>query len=412
VRVLTITNYFPPDHVGGAEIAALMTCQGLARRGTQVHVAVLNTRLPQELDRYYEWEGIPIHQVNYRTPRRRHLTDVFDWRIYWQALQEIGRVRPDVIHIHNVSGTSLAPFVAARRAGIPVVATLHDHWLLCPNNMLYRADGVFCDPAQDADDCAQCFRRYDFWGAIPRRRRILAALVSRVHTFISPSQSLVDLHVRGGYDRLRFRVIRNGISAALPEKFQHWGVCKIVNKVNGPTLVYAGGGVQVKGIETLSSALPTLIRYIERLQVVIAGGGESYYLRALRRYMPAVQVLGRVPYTDMPALYASADLTLVPSEWLENSPVVIQQSLLLGTPVVGSAVGGISELIRDGETGYLIPRRDPAALAEAVILHLARAPVERRAMRRRCAGDAARTLDYEQHLDAVSEVYRQAIGHA
>jgi glycosyltransferase involved in cell wall biosynthesis len=410
VRVLTIANNFLPDHTGGAEIASLMTCRGLMRRGLDVRVLTVNARQSQEVDRRYQWEGVPVHQTTFRTPRRSALTDIFDWRVYTETLREINRTRPDVIHVHNVSGASLAPFVAARRAGVPVVATLHDHWLLCPNNMLYRADGEFCDPARSAGYCAHCFRRYDFWGALPGRRRILAALVSHVRAFISPSQALVDQHVRAGYDRRRFRVIKNGVTVDTLAPLTNEGVCYIVQtRRQYNTLVFAGGGLLIKGVETLLRALPLLVRYVERLRVVVAGGGELGYLNALRRYVAVVHLLGKVPYAEMPALYAAGDLTLMISTCLENSPLVIQQSLYVGTPVIGSCVGGIPELMRHGETGYLIPPGDAVALAEEAILHFGRAPFERRQMRQRCLAYAVENFSYEGHLEAVQQVYEQAV---
>jgi len=155
-----------------------------------------------------------------------------------------------------------------------------------------------------------------------------------------------------------------------------------------------------------------LTRYVESLRVVVAGGGEKHYFDKLRRYAPAIRLLGLVHYTDMAALYVAADLTLAISVCLENLPLVVQQSSLLGTPVIGSAVGGIPEMIHDGETGYLVPHRDPIALAEKIILHLACTPFERRQMRRRCLDYAAQEFNYERHLDAMSDVYRRAVRRA
>jgi len=69
-----------------------------------------------------------------------------------------------------------------------------------------------------------------------------------------------------------------------------------------------------------------------------------------------VRMLGKVPFYEMGTLYSAADLTLVPSVWYDNSPTVIYESLLGGTPVLGSAIGGIPELIREGETDISFPR--------------------------------------------------------
>jgi glycosyltransferase involved in cell wall biosynthesis len=116
-------------------------------------------------------------------------------------------IRPDLVHIHNVSGASLAPFLVCRKLGIPVVLTLHDYWMLCPNNMLLKADKSLCDPATSPAWCRDCYRRYDFWGSIPFRRQIIRWFVRDVRRFISPSQCLVNLHAQAGYDERRFRVL-------------------------------------------------------------------------------------------------------------------------------------------------------------------------------------------------------------
>jgi len=413
VRVLTISNYFPPSHAGGAEFAAFMSGRGLARRGMDVRILSVNARMQCEVDRYYEWDGLPIHEVTWRTPSRSPFTDVFDLRVYRQTVDEIRRVQPDLVHVHNVSGATLAPFVACRVMDVPVVATLHDSWLLCPNNMLHRVSGAVCDPAEGRGRCPECYRRYDFWGDVPWRRSVLSALVSHIRAFIVPSQAQIEVHVRGGYDRRRFHMIRNGIPIQMPAALTHPGVRHIANMQGKYNIVaFAGGGIEIKGVNTLLRALPMLMRYVERLCVVVAGVGELRYLELLRHFSPTVNLLGAVPYDQMPALYAASDLTLVISTVLENSPTVIYQCQQVGTPVIGSAIGGIPELFRDGETGYLIPYDNPAALAEAIILHFARAPFERRRMRQRCAAFAAEFFDYDQHLDAVSQVYRQAVGSA
>jgi glycosyltransferase involved in cell wall biosynthesis len=272
---------------------------------------------------------------------------------------------------------------------------------------------VLCDPAEGRGRCPECYRRYDFWGDVPWRRSVMAALVGNVHAFISPSQALVELHVRSGYDRRRFRVIKNGLVTRMPATLTHPGVRRLVSTQGEyNTLVFAGGGIEIKGVGILLRALPMLVRYVERLRVVVAGRGELGYLAQLRHCAPTVDLLGLVPYTEMPALYAAGELTLAISTVYESLSMVTLQSLQVGTPVVGSSIGGIPELVRDEETGYLVRHDDPTALAEKIILHFARAPFERRQMRQRCAAYAAEHFDYDQHLDAVSQVYRQAVGSA
>ncbi|HEY68210.1 MAG TPA: glycosyltransferase family 4 protein [Thermoflexia bacterium] len=412
MRVLLITNYFPPHYQGGAEVMVYNTCHGLLQRGVDASILMINARIPGGQDRYRDVQGVPVHEVTYRShlPGNPFL-QTFDPRIYRDVMAEIRRVQPDLVHVHNVSGATLAPFVACRRMNVPVLLTLHDHWLLCPNNMLYKGDGALCDPAEHPRGCSHCFRRQDFWANIPWRRQIFARLVQNVRFFISPSQKLVDLHVAAGYNPARFRVVPNGIKPALFQTPSDSLVREYVRESGlFRTLLLAGAMVESKGIKTVIEALPLLARYVDRFRLLVAGRGEDRFLAALRRFDPSVvKLLGQVPFQEMRALYAATDLTVIPSVWYENSPMVIYESMLAGTPVLGSAIGGIPELIQHGETGYLFSPGDAVALTERVIQHFARSAPERRAMRRRCVEFAHTHMTLDRYLDRLQQVYDEAL---
>jgi glycosyltransferase involved in cell wall biosynthesis len=128
-----------------------------------------------------------------------------------------------------------------------------------------------------------------------------------------------------------------------------------------------------------------------------------------RQETPNVQVLGRIPFTDMRILFSLADLTLMPSIIPENSPVTIFESHQVGTPVVGSDIGGIPELIDPGRTGYIVPPGDPQALADAIIDHFARPPLERRRMRQACVETVRVQRSLGQHLASLRAVYDEVL---
>jgi glycosyltransferase involved in cell wall biosynthesis len=411
MKILYILNYFPPRHTGGAEISAVNSCYGLLQRGHECSVLSINSRFGEDVDRSYTFKGIPVLEVGYRRQPRLQACQVFDLRIYRRIVRELERTKPDLVHVHNVSGTSLAPFVACRKLGIPTVVTLHDFWLLCANNMLYRGHGILCDPAEPAKHCRECFRRYDFWGDIPGRRWVFAQIVQNVRCFIAPSGRLRDLHVRAGYDLARFRVLKCGVEPNLFEMPMIETRLELdVNDFNSNRLVFAGAIAENKGIGTVIEALPLFIKYIDDFRLLVAGDGEEAFLAQLRRYTPiSVNLLGKVPFGEMMNLYATAGLTLMPSIIEENSPLVVYESLLAGTPVLGAAIGGIPELVEEGRTGYLFRPGDPVDLAEKAILHFARSAPERRAMRKHCRAYALANLTLERHVDGLLEIYREAI---
>jgi len=409
MRVLFIANTFPPSYTGGAEVANYHTCRGLIRQGIDCSILVVNNRVSELADEWYELDGIPVHRVVHRTPRFA-LTDVFDWRIYRTVKRECRRLKPDLVHVHNVSGATLAPYLACRSMGVPVVNTLHDLWLLCPNNMLYRQDGSFCDPKKNPGGCSRCFRGYDFWGNIPNRRRIFAALTSNVRFYVSPSQAVIDRHVEAGYPAERFRLVRLGLERPRPVSGSNSRLETLLAKApEYRTVVFAGGGTETKGAKVLLGALPALFGATKELCVIVAGGGKQRLLAQLRDYAPAVEVLGTVPFSDMRILFAMADLTIVASTWHENSPVVIFESFQAGTPVVGSHFGGIPEFVRDGDTGYLFPMGDSAALAEKILSHFARPAFERRRMRQRCVREVRTRFTLENHIRGLERVYLEVL---
>jgi glycosyltransferase involved in cell wall biosynthesis len=168
--------------------------------------------------------------------------------------------------------------------------------------------------------------------------------------------------------------------------------------------------VETKGIQTVIQALPKLSRYLDDLRLLIVGTGEERYVKALRPFEPLpVRLLGRVPFHEMRTLYAAADLVLMPSTCLENFPMVICESFMAGTPVLGSAIGGIPELIEEGATGSLFPTGDPNGLAERTIQHFALSACERRTMRQRCAQHARTNLTLDLHLDRLQAIYSEAL---
>ena len=407
MRVVFLSHSFVPDYIGGAEVSLYHTCRGLQARGYDCVVLATNSRGRERVDQWYEVDGIPVHRLTWVTKRRRAATDLFDARLFPPLYRDLQRLHPDIFHLHNVAQATMAPFVAATMTNTPTVCTLHDHWLLCPGDMLYRADGTLCDPAQNPEGrCGMCYRRYEYWADLPQRHQWMARLTRNVRRFISPSQALIDLHVAGGFERERFVHLPNALAAPELVEPRHEQLREAIHAAqHRPTLVFAGGGVHNKGADVVTRAIPGLLAAIPDLQFVIAGAGEQEYFQAWARHAPAVRVLGKVPFGEMRALFAAADLTLMASVWPENSPMTIYENYQVGTPVLASAVGGIPELVDEGKTGYLFPRNDHDALIAQVVRHFQRPPHERRQMRHACVMAARTRWTLQEHLDRIETLY-------
>lgn len=410
MRVVFFTHSFAPDYTGGAEVSLYHTCRGLQARGVDCVVLNVAAKHARPDDRWHEVDGIPVRRITLATRWPNRYLDLFNPRVFVAVRRELTQLRPDLLHAHNVARASLAPLVAARATRTPTVLTLHDLWLLCPNGMRYQADGTFCDPRRWPDGCGNCFRRYEHWADLPRRRRWMMALTRNVARFISPSQALIDRHVEAGFDPARFRLVTYGLAEPALAPPQHPGVQAVCATAHTrPTLAFAGGGVEIKGAKVVQAALPKLLDALPDLQLAVAGWGDPDILRGYNRFGDAVRMLGSVPFLEMRALFGAADLSLVASVWHENSPVVIYENFQMGTPVVGSALGGTPELIDEGRTGYLFAPGAADQLAAKVVQHFQRPTWERRQMRHACVQKARGDLSLQAHLDQTQAVYAEVL---
>jgi glycosyltransferase involved in cell wall biosynthesis len=159
-----------------------------------------------------------------------------------------------------------------------------------------------------------------------------------------------------------------------------------------PEILYAGRMVEEKGIRELAEAA-------RGLNLVVAGDGP------LRHLIPSA--LGLVPHDELERLYRRAAVVVIPS-YREGLSVVCVEAMAFARPVVGTDIPGVAELVRDGETGLLVPPRDAAALRKALLELLAD-----RELRRRLGAAGrelvAETCSWEKVVPATIEVYGNAV---
>jgi glycosyltransferase involved in cell wall biosynthesis len=233
--------------------------------------------------------------------------------------------------------------------------------------------------------------------------------VNNVTAFVAPSQNLIEQHVRAGYERSRFHLIPHGMPRLEPRLYSHQMRSVIKDSGRNPTLLYAGGPVLIKGVETVLAAAPALTGQLKGFRLLVSGGSMGTYAKRFLALGPSVQMLGSIPFREMPALYTAADLTAMPSTVQESFGLVAAESLVAGTPVVGSQLGGIPEIVDDEDTGYLVPPNDPEAFAERVLEHFSRPANWRRRMRLLCAQKGWELVAWDKHLDRLSRVYESVV---
>lgn len=268
--------------------------------------------------------------------------------------------RPDLVHIHGfIHETSTSILPALKAAGLPVVQTLHDYKIACPNTTFVSNDRI-CEACKGG-------KYYNMTRQRCKRGSLGASLLATVEMyfheifrlyepnidlFISPSQFLADKMAEHGV-RKPIIPIPNFIN---PDQFQ-----PVYEPENH--FVFAGRLVRVKGILTLLEAM----RHINSDAVLnIAGAGElEPEMRQFVRdhNLANVRFLGHLATDELADLVRSALFTVSPSEWYENYSMTVLESLACGTPVIGADIGGIPEQVRDGWNGHLFESGNAAELA-------------------------------------------------
>ncbi len=323
-----------------------------------------------------------------------------------QMQRIIADTQPDIVHIHGFiheMSTSILP--AMKAAGLPVVQTLHDYKIVCPNTTFVSHDTI-CESCQG-------HRYYNIVRKRCKRGSLMASLLAgaemyfhemrglyepNVDLFISPSQFLSDKVQEHGI-RKPVVTIPNFIN---PNEFRpHYD--------KEAYFVYVGRLVRVKGILTLFEAmrsLPTTAR------LKVAGAGElEDELRAFiaEHNLTNIEFTGHLDTAELTDLVQHAAFTVVPSEWYENYSMTVIESLASGTPVIGASIGGIPEQVKDGWNGLLFPPGDAEALASRITT-LLDDPATAVEMGRRGRDQVDTINSPESHYDQTMRAYYQALG--
>jgi glycosyltransferase involved in cell wall biosynthesis len=138
-----------------------------------------------------------------------------------------------------------------------------------------------------------------------------------------------------------------------------------------PTIAYAGRLVRKKGVDVLVRAMPLVVAARPEARLIVAGDGPERpaleRLIADRALEPHVRLVGHRPRAELEALLGAAWVQAIPSRWEDPFPNAAAEAMMRGTAVVASAWGGVTEIVREGETGLLVPPGDTEALAGALL---------------------------------------------
>lgn len=406
LKIVHLVGWYFPESLGGTEVYVDALARRMRSLGHEVRVAAPD---PGGVERVYEHGGVPVYR--YPVPSRP-TRDEARGRVRAYGAEKLRawleRERPHVVHVHSITtGLQLHELEAARAVAARVIVTAHTARLgwLCPRGTLMRFGEARCDGRVTPRRCATCV--LDAHGlprpigaalaSLPRTAaRLAARLPGRAATAVAmPALVEEDLRAQDALYRLadkvvlltraaleiavangapRERLALNRLGASQP------GARKPARATRAPVRFgYVGRFEPVKGAHDLVRAvasLPPELPLELALRGPVNGSADRIWreeLEALAAGDPRIRVLPAVPPEEVPAVLAELDVLVCPARCFEGGPTVALEAQAVGTPVVGTAIGGLAELVTTHADERLVPADDGAALA-ALIARIARQP--------------------------------------
>ncbi len=256
-------------------------------------------------------------------------------------------ISPDLCHAHNIYH-HISPSILGliKREGVPLVMTLHDLKIACPSYKMLGKSGI-CEACRGGKIynvlSKRCIKESTVLSFLVMLESGLNALIGsysrNVDRFVVPSQFYIDKFVEWGWDRSKFVYIPNFVD------LKNY----TVSGRPGNKFLYFGRISHEKGIGTLILAAAKA-----GVPVVVVGTGpDEEKMKQLANVSGGkVEFLGYKSGGALRDVIKQCRAVVVPSEWYENAPMAIMESYALGKIVIGSDIGGIPELIKEGATGF------------------------------------------------------------
>lgn len=404
MKVLLVNAY---AQSGGASVAARRLCAALNGVGVEARLLVQNAEGIEEAllrttgDRWAArrplWDALP--GLPWRNRRSPHWGNA--WLGNAATRKAIRACAPDVTHLHWVNHGMLSLRDVARLQG-PVVWTLHDSWAFTGG----------CHSPQDCmkyrDRCGGCPELGSRWERDLSRwnwNRKRGIWKTAAFAVVAPSRWLAGMAENSSLlAGRRIEVIPNAVDDAVFRPMDRAAARRALGlPENAPIFLFGAYGAATdwnKGMDLWRAALPAVAQKCPGAVAAVAGAPVG----ALGALPLPVRELGLLSPARMALAMAAADAVVVPSR-MENLPNVVAESLACGTPVAAFAVGGIPEMIRPGETGFLAKPHEAEELGQGICELLVRGGE----MRAACAAYARETTAPETVARRHLELYRSLL---
>mgnify|MGYP001481698211 CR=1 FL=1 len=352
MKICLLNNLYPPYYRGGAERVVENQVKKLLADGHDVFVITTKPSMSSpklgpaspnrgegvpKAEGYRVYRFYPLNIISYyhlnklpASPRVLwRLIDTFNFHSYFKIKKILRTEKPDIIYAHNLTGLGLLIPRLIKKLKIKYIQTMHDVVGVRPSGLLlfgHESENIlvklwtrlnrvlYGSPEEVIFPSAWLNNYYETHGFFPQSKKVV------IRNFVIPADNLLSNKKPKSPDKITFLYIG--------QIETHKGILFLVKTVN----------------ELLVTSYELLI---------IGSGSQLELVKKLAKENPRIKFLGYQSPDKIKAYLQQADYTIVPSLCYENSPTVIFESLAAGVPVIAANLGGIPELLRVGENGYL-----------------------------------------------------------
>ena len=405
--IQAITRYFPQSY-GGTEVYVDNLAQGLQLHKIESVVAAAEVGRQEVTS--YDYNGVEVYRYPvFPSPtdaqfHQKELPGGFNYFSRWLKAH-----KADLYHQHSWHWhCGLHHLALAKKIGMPTVLTVHMPDIICLRGTLMLNGLSPCEGLKSEVGCGYCYgvpEKVPEWAvralsqiplsvATAAKNKLLKSPTVQLHQMgralglpslakyhltklrqmehlidqiVTPCQWSYDALIVSGLSKEKLVLCRQGVSSSYPQiktqtKRQE-GVLRIG---------FLGRWHTTKGVEILVKAVQGLPTNLP-VELVIHGILQENTGRDIRDRVleiatrdSRIRIAEPLSRSSVPEALASFDLLAVPSQWLETGPLVVLEAQAVGTPVIGSNLGGIAELVRHGVDGWLVPAKDVQAWTDAI----------------------------------------------
>lgn len=426
MKICYATDYLPGYHRiwGGAEQACYRLAKVLIKNDHRV--SILATKPLTKPDEDFDFLPIPVFE-NYLPERLRYplrqlklVLSPYDLFSHISSRSALKKIKPDVLHLHNVSSLSFAMVLSARRLKIPTVYSLYDYAAICPMGHLWLLkdyatyEGTPCRKFHGSH-CVDCLNAYRKLGRLQRlilstllrfRKRFFDLFLNKIDGFIVLSESNAKTLQEYGIERERIFVVPIPLSEEIKAQ-----------EVEENSILYVGVIQPRKGLHMVLAAMPQILEQIPDAKLYVVGEmianreyeAEIAKLASQESLNDHVFMFGKRPFHEVRDFIQKASVLVIPEQWETIPPNTLTEGMVFGKAIVASKIGGVLDFIADGDNGLLAETHDPADFAIKIISILKNEDL-RQSLSKRARETGLEQFSEEKVYQKLLDLY-QALGH-